>query len=257
MKNKLREKMLSGEKTIGSFFELGSGSAMECLALSGLDYVIIDTEHGPYDPLSALEFIRVARLYGVTPLARVPEISRPAILKLLDAGAMGLVIPDVNSVDEVRNIVRWGKYPPLGNRGVAPTAGTDFWMKDYATQGLEHYFEVCNRETMLFPQCETVGCLEHIEEIVAIDGVDGIFIGPFDLSTAMGIPGQFEKAEFQSALRHIQKVCAAAGKPSIIYAASEKAVKDGFAIGFDSVTYNMDVNILINAYKEALKRLKE
>lgn len=257
MKNKLREKMLSGEKTIGSFFELGSGSAMECLALSGLDYVIIDTEHGPYDPLSALEFIRVARLYGVTPLARVPEISRPAILKLLDAGAMGLVIPDVNSVDEVRNIVRWGKYPPLGNRGVAPTAGTDFWMKDYATQGLEHYFEVCNRETMLFPQCETIGCLEHIEKIVAIDGVDGIFIGPFDLSTAMGIPGQFEKAEFQSALRHIQKVCAAAGKPSIIYAASEKAVKDGFDIGFDSVTYNMDVNILINAYKEALKRLKD
>ena len=82
-------------------------------------------------------------------------------------------------------------------------------------------------------------------------------VNTFDLSTAMGIPGQFEKAEFQSALRHIQKVCAAAGKPSIIYAATEKAVKDGFAIGFDSVTYNMDVNILINAYKEALKRLKE
>ena len=82
-------------------------------------------------------------------------------------------------------------------------------------------------------------------------------VNTFDLSTAMGIPGQFEKEEFQNALRHIQKVCAAAGKPSIIYAASEKAVKDGFAIGFDSVTYNMDVNILINAYKEALKRLKE
>ena len=67
MKNKLKEKMLSGEKTIGSFFELGSGTAMECLALSGLDYVIIDTEHGPFDPLSALEFIRVAKLYDVSP----------------------------------------------------------------------------------------------------------------------------------------------------------------------------------------------
>ena len=257
MKNKLKEKMLAGEKTIGSFFELGSGTAMECLALSGLDYVIIDTEHGPYDPLSALEFIRVAKLYDVTPLARVQEISRPAILKLLDAGAMGLVIPDVNTVDEVKKIVSWGKYPPVGGRGVAPSAGTDFWMKDYAAQGLAHYFEVSNRETMLFPQCETVGCLENIEKIVAIDGVDGIFIGPFDLSTAMGIPGQFEKEEFQNALRHIQKVCAEAGKPTIIYAANEKAVKDDFALGFDSVTYNMDANILINAYKEALSRLKD
>ena len=82
-------------------------------------------------------------------------------------------------------------------------------------------------------------------------------VNTFDLSTAMGIPGQFEREEFQAALRRIQKVCAAAGKPSIIYAAGEKAVKDGFAIGFNSVTYNMDVNILINAYKEALKRLKE
>lgn len=257
MKNKLREKMLAGEKTVGSFFELGSGSAMECLGLSGLDYVIIDTEHGPYDPLSALEFIRVAKLYDVTPLARVQEISRPAILKLLDAGAMGLIIPDVNTVEEVKNIVKWGKYLPVGSRGVAGTAGTDFWMKDYATQGLEHYFGVCNRETMLFPQCETLGCFEHLEEIVAIDGVDGIFVGPFDLSTAMGIPGQFEKEEFQNALKHIQKVCAAAGKPSIIYAATEKAVKDDFALGFDSVAYNMDANMLINAYKEAIKRIKE
>jgi len=256
MKNELREKMLRGEKTIGSFFELGSGSVAECLALSGLDYIIIDTEHGAFDPLAAVEYARVAKQYGCTPLARVQEISRAAILKLLDAGAMGLIIPDLSTVEEAEQLVRWGKYMPLGSRGVAPSAGTDFWLKPYAQQGLEHYFEVSNRETMLIPQCETVGCFENIEKIAALPGIDAIFVGPFDLSASMGIPGQFDKKEFQDCLRHIQKVCAKAGKPTIIYAATEQKVKEGFAMGYDSVAYSMDALILAEAYKAALGRLK-
>lgn len=255
MNNKLREKMLRHEKTLGTFFELGSATAVECLGLSGLDYIIIDTEHGAFDPLSALDFIRAAKLYDVTPLARVQEVNRPSILKLLDAGAMGLIIPDVKTVEEARQIVSWGKYAPLGSRGVAPSAGTDFWMKDYAQQGLDHYFEVSNRETLLIPQCETAGCLEHIEEIVSTPGIDGIFVGPFDLSTAMGIPGQFDREEFQAALKRVQKACAEAGKPCMIYAANEEAIKMGFAMGYDSVAYNMDASMLIKAYQELISRL--
>ena len=256
MKNPVREKMLSGVRTLGSFFELGSSTAAECLGLSGLDYMIIDTEHGAFDPLSALDFIRSAKLYGVTPFARVQEISRPAILKLLDAGAMGLIVPCVNSVQDAADIVSYGKYAPMGGRGVAGSAGTGYWYEDYAQHGLESYFEVSNRETMLIPQCETLGCLEHIEEIAAMEGVDGIFVGPFDLSTAMGIPGQFDAPEFQQALRHIQCVCADAGKPSLIYAASEEAAKADFAMGYDSVALGMDSVMLIEAYRSARERLK-
>lgn len=256
MKNILREKMLRGEKTVGSFFELGSATAAECLALSGLDFIIIDTEHGAVDPLAALDFIRAARLYGTTPLARVQEISRPAILKLLDAGAMGLIIPCVNTVEEAENIVRWGKYSPVGSRGVSPSAGTAFWMEPYAQQGFEHYFEVANRETMLIPQCETVGCLENIEKIAALPGIDGIFLGPFDLSASMGIPGQFDKPEFKDALRHVQKVCQDCGKPTMIYAANEQKAKEGFEMGYTSVAYNMDASVLIKAYQDILARVR-
>lgn len=256
MKNSLREKILRGENTIGSFFTLGSGSAAECLGLSGLDYLIIDTEHAPFGPTDVLEFARVAKLYGITPLARAQEISRAAILKLLDAGAMGLIIPCVNTLEEAELIVSYGKYPPLGERGVAPSAGTDFWMAEYAQQGLEYYFETCNRETLLIPQCETLGCLDNLEKIVALDGIDGIFVGPFDLSTGMGIPGQFYRSEFKDALRHIQAVCAEAGKPCIIYAASEAAVEEAFSMGYNSVAYSTDAQVLITAYKNALKGLK-
>lgn len=256
MKNTLREKILRGEKTVGTFFTLGSGSAAECLGLSGLDYMIIDAEHAAFGPLDVLEYARVAKQYGITPLARAQEVSRSAILKLLDAGAMGLVIPCVESVEQAEEIVRYGKYAPLGQRGVAPSAGTDFWMADYAQQGLEHYFETCNRETLLLPQCETMGCLNNLEKIVALDGIDGIFVGPFDLSTAMGIPGQFYRSEFKEALRHIQRVCADAGKPSIIYAASEAALEEAFGMGYTSVTYATDAQVLITAYRNALKGMK-
>lgn len=255
MNNSAREKMLRGEMTLGMFTELGSASVAECMGLAGLDYLIIDTEHGPFDPLAALDFIRAARLYGVTPFARVQEVSRAAVLKLLDVGAQGLIIPCLNSVEEAESAVRYGKYAPLGERGVAPSAGSGFWFEDYAAQGLDHYFAVSNRETMLIPQCETLGCLEHLEEIVAIDGIDGIFVGPFDLSTAMGIPGQFDRPEFQDALRHIRGVCAAAKKPSLIFASTEEDAKADFAMGYDSVTYSLDALVLVNACRAARKNI--
>jgi 4-hydroxy-2-oxoheptanedioate aldolase len=255
MKNTTREKMLRGEKTLGTFLELGSATVAECLGLGEMDYCIIDTEHGPFDPLAALDFIRAARLYGMTPFARTQEISRAAILKLLDAGAQGLIIPCVNTVEEAEAIVRYGKYGPVGERGVANAAGTGFWYEDYAQHGLPHYFEVSNREAMLIPQCETLGCLEHLEEIVRMDGIDGIFVGPFDLSTAMGIPGEFDRPEFQEALRHIQRTCAEAGKPSLIFAGTEEAARADFAMGYDSVAYGMDATILVNACRAARKNI--
>lgn len=255
MKNMVREKMLRGEQTLGTFFELGSSTAAECIGLAGMDYMIIDTEHGPFDPQSALEYVRTARLYNVTPFARAHEISRSAVLKLLDIGAMGIIVPCVNTVEEVKNIVRFGKCYPLGERGVANTAGSGFWFEDYARHGMSHYFEVTNRETMLIPQCETLGCLDHLEEILTIPGVDAIFVGPFDLSTAMGIPGEFDKPEFKDALRHVQKLCAEAHKPSIIYAATQEAAREDFAMGYDSVTFGMDASTLVNAYKSAIDNI--
>ena len=212
MKNTAREKMLRGETTVGSFLEIASPTAAEALALAGFDYIIIDTEHGAGDPQSALDLIRCAKLYGTTPFARVQEISRAPILKMLDAGAMGLIIPQLNSLEEAKAVVRYGKYAPLGERGVSGSAGTGFWQEDYARHGLPALFETANRETMLIPQCESLGCLEHLEEIVALPGIDGIFVGPYDLSTAMGIPGQFDHPDFLAALRRIQAVCQAAGK---------------------------------------------
>lgn len=111
------------------------------------------------------------------------------MLRLLDVGAQGVVVPCVETVEEVRELVRYAKFAPLGNRGFCPTRDGGWGHAAHAVS-ISGYMETSNRETLLLPQCETVGCLEHIEEITAMDGVDGIFVGPFDLSIALGHPGE-------------------------------------------------------------------
>ncbi|MFC2663000.1 MAG: HpcH/HpaI aldolase/citrate lyase family protein, partial [Eubacterium sp.] len=203
MQNLLKEKIEKGEKAVGTFFELGSTIAAECLALGGMDYIIIDTEHGPFETESVMEYVCAAQRRNMTPLVRVKDASRAAILKNLDVGAMGLIIPDVRSVDEVKQIIRYGKYYPQGERGVAFARGCGYGFSE--PMPIKEYFQDANQNTMLIPQCETRECLDCIEDVVSLDGVDGIFIGPFDLSTALGKPGEFEDPEVKSAIARILK----------------------------------------------------
>lgn len=255
MINALKEKMAAGKKTIGTFHELGSASAVEVLAYSGLDYVLIDTEHGPFDVESTQSFIRAAKGVDFTPLVRVKDGSRNSILKMLDVGAQGLVIPNIYSLEEIKQIVSYGKYFPMGNRGVAPTSGSGFWFADYAQNGLDKYFEISNRETLLLPQCETKECLEDIENIVKFEGVDGIFVGPYDLSTALGKPGQLEDPTVLDAIKKIVDVCQANNKFAFIYAGNEVAAQNYLSLGYDSVTFSMDAIELEKSYEESIKKI--
>jgi len=255
MKNAVKLKMQNGEKALGTFFELGGSSAIECLGLAGLDFAIIDTEHGPFETESAADFARAAELRGVAPFVRVKDPTRPSILKMLDVGAMGLIIPCVQSTDEVRKIVEYGKYFPLGQRGFAHARKSGWGFEPFAKE-VGSYFETCNNETMLIPQCETRGCLERIEEIAAIPGVDGIFIGPYDLSVALGKPARFDDPEFIAAIARILAACKDAGKFSFIYAANKDGVKKYLAEGFDGVAYSMDSVTLIEAYRAFLNEIR-
>ena len=129
MHNTLKEKLAQGKRPLGTFVGTGSAAVVECLGCAGLDFVILDNEHSPVEAETTADMVRAAELRGVTPLARVREISRPAILKLLDVGVQGLIIPDVRSVEDVRRIVRFAKYAPVGQRGFCPSR-KDGWGTD-------------------------------------------------------------------------------------------------------------------------------
>lgn len=254
MKNKLKEKLRSGQQVAGTFFEIGGSSAVECLGLAGLDFLVIDGEHGPFDVESAMELIRTAEHGGLTPLVRTKNHERSSILKMLDVGAKGLIIPNIHTVEEVKEIVAHGKYAPVGNRGFFYGRAAGYGHADFVGD-VSEYFEICNRETMLIPQCETVGCLENIETIAAMEGVDGIFVGPYDLSISMGIPAQFDHPDFIKALRRIVEACSTAGKPSMIFAGTVEGAKVQFAAGFDAVAIGTDVSVYIQAYKNMMTEL--
>lgn len=256
MKNKLAEKLKTNAKPIGTFFELGSPSVIEALGRTGLDFVILDNEHGPFEAESSRDFARAAETVGLTAIARVREVSRPAVLKLLDVGVQGLIVPDVHTVEQVRQIVEYAKYFPLGKRGFCPSRKDGWGFDEMAQQSVPQQMAYWNEQTLVIPQCETVGALEQIEEIVALEGVDGIFIGPFDLSISMGIPGQFEHPDFIAALERVQKACRDAGKFCMIFAGSASAVTERFRQGYDAVAYGLDAAVLTAAYQANLTEIR-
>lgn len=249
MTNPVKQNVSKGKHAIGTFFELGGNIAAQCLGISGLDFFVIDTEHGPSDVESALIAVTAAERRGVTPFVRIKDASRASVLKMLDIGAMGLIVPCIETVQEVEQLVECAKYAPLGRRGFAPTLSNGYCFENFA-QNMEEYFLVANRETLLIPQCETAGCLEHIETIAAMEGVDGIFIGPYDLSIALGVPGKMDNPRLTDAISHVVNVCKANRKMTMIYANTPAAAAVHFQNGIDCVACGMDSVILINAVKD-------
>lgn len=255
MENNVLEKLGEGKSVIGTFFEIGGSTAVECLGISGLDFLIIDSEHGPFDVESTMSYIRSAELKGITPFVRVKNKNRDSILKMLDIGAQGIVIPCVETVEEVREIVEYGKYAPIGKRGFFYGRVAEYGFSEEASS-VDKYFKSCNEKTMLIPQCETLGCLESIEEIVSIEGVDGIFIGPYDLSIAMGKTAQFKDPEFIAAVDRILRACKEAGKFAFIFTGNTNVAKKYLDQGFDGVAINTDVSVYINAFKSIITTIK-
>lgn len=249
----LKEKLCAHERPIGMFAATGSATVVDCLGCTGLDFVILDNEHSPIEAETTCQMILAAEARGLAPLVRVREISRPAILKLLDIGAQGLIVPNVHSVEDVQQVIAYAKYYPVGERGFCPTR-KDGWGREHPGTVMET-MERINRRTLVIPQCETTGALAQIRQITAMEGVDGIFIGPFDLSISMGIPGEFENPAFKAALHEVLEACHEAGKPCLIFAANGAAAAARLDEGYDGIAMGLDTTLLIGATEAELQRI--
>ena len=255
MHNTLKEKLALGKRPLGTFVGTGSPAVVECLGCAGLDFVILDNEHSPIEAETTADLVRAAQLRNITPLARIREISRPAILKLLDVGVQGLIIPDVRTADDVRRIVDYAKYAPVGRRGFCPSR-KDGWGTDPQCGVLDTMAHF-NAETLVIPQCETAEALADIETIAAMDGVDAIFIGPFDLSISMDMPGDFENPVFRAALERILAACRAVKKSCLIFAGDGAGAAARFAQGYDGVAMGLDATLLISGVQAQIKASRE
>lgn len=238
MKNKLRGALLEQRVTLGAWLQIGHPASAEVSARAGFDWVCVDLEHGATDLESAANIFRALSAYDCVPVARLPCNDPIWIHRVLDAGARGLIIPMVNHAGQAAAAVREAKYPPQGVRGFgysrANAHGADF----------NSYIAMANEEIAMVMQIEHKDAVRNIDSILGVEGVDGVFLGPLDLSGSMGITGQLEHPQMVSALETYRTACRAHKKSAGVHivrpgeSSIRRAVKEGYtliALGLDTV----------------------
>ena len=197
MPEPLKLRWQRGETTLGAWCMIPTSLTAEILAKGGFDWVLVDMQHGCMGYETAVEMIRAIDLAGITPLVRVPWNEPGIIGRMLDAGAMGIVAPMINSVGEARNLVDACRYPPFGKRSLGP-------VRVGARDGLG-YVASANDRIAVIPMIETAEALADVEAIAAVPGVDALFVGPFDLSFSLGLrPGDNDgEPKFDDAIARI------------------------------------------------------
>ncbi|MEW9123166.1 MAG: aldolase/citrate lyase family protein [Thermotaleaceae bacterium] len=245
--NSLKRKMKSGQTVFGTFLVINSPDIVEIVALSSYDFVIIDTEHGPLSIESTQHLIRAAELRGITPITRTTNALETTILRSLDVGAHGIQVPQVNDYKTAKTLIQAAKYFPLGNRGLAMPRSADYGTLDPIT-----YFQAANEETLIVVHCENTQGLENLEEIVTLPEIDVVFLGPFDMSQSLGIPGQIHHPAMDEVVEKVIGITKKAGKAAGVFVTDGKQAQLRARQGFQYIAIGMDTIFLSKIYKQEL-----
>jgi 2-dehydro-3-deoxyglucarate aldolase/4-hydroxy-2-oxoheptanedioate aldolase len=250
-KNRFKARLANKEKLVGSWLMSGSPAIAEAMGCVGFDYLVLDMEHVPIDVPQAFAMLQAIEATGTPVLARLPWNDLVLVKKILDAGAQSILLPFVQNADEARLAASYAHYPPQGVRGVAGVHRASRWGT------VRNYLKEADAEIMVSVQLETMGAVEKIEEIAAVDGIDGLFIGPADLAASMGLLGDMNNARVQEALERGAKFCNRIGKPIGIVAGTPEMCKRYVEYGFDHVAVGVDVAMLVSRATEYLASMRE
>ena len=253
--NFIRERALGGELLTGAFLNLGSSLTVEMAGHAGLDFVLIDMEHGGGDQESLVPQLQAASATDAAPLVRIAWNEPWRFKRVLDAGAMGVMVPWVNRAEEARAAAAAMRYYPDGIRGAAIlNRGTGFGAR------YEEYFDQANDNLTTVVQIETSEAVDAAGDIAAVDGVDVLFVGPFDLSISMGMRGQFEEPAFKAALDTVAAAAKGAGKAAGILLAKPEQIADVVERGYTFIALGSDGGLVANGMRanaEALAAFKK
>ncbi len=251
--NNLKRTLNEGGLVIGTMLsEVRNPNVAYMLAQCGYDYFIIDNEHGTYSPETVSNMIAAARGSGLSVIVRIPEIRRETILKPLDSGAAGLLVPQVNTADQAREIIVHAKYPPVGDRGV----GLRRAHSRYGRVDAAEYLKQANEETFIAVQAENPTAIENLEEIAAVPGIDCVFVGPFDLSVSLGIPGQVTHPREVEAIDRVIEVCNKHNIITGILMFDAAILKPWIEKGMRFVAYSSDISLLADAAAKGVAELR-
>lgn len=249
MSDNFRNRLLRGERLIGTLLSLPSPELVEIASDAGFDWLFFDMEHGALEARDILRLVRAAR-EPCAPLVRVPENREMWIKKALDTGAAGIIIPHVNSAEDAARAVHWSKYPPEGGRSVGFSRSNR-----YGTR-FQESVESANAETVVIAQVEHIDGIRAIEAILDVSGVDAVFIGPYDLSASLGKPGRIQDLDVRDAIRAAAAACARERVPVGIFALDIPGALKAIDEGYSLVCAGIDVGLFSQAAAAIIRGLK-
>lgn len=248
LKGRLRQRLL----TVGSWITLAHPAIAEIMAKAGFDWLVIDLEHSVITIREAEELIRIVQLCGVDALVRLSSNDSVQIKRVMDAGASGIVVPMVNTVEEAKAATAAASYPPKGFRGVGLARA-----QGYGNQ-FASYVDWAGSETVVIVQVEHKEAVKNLREILSVDGVDGFIVGPYDLSGSLGIPGVFDHPLMKEAMTQIHRTADSAGKAAGIHVVEPdiKEMKQRINEGYNFLAYSLDIRMLDKSCRAGLQGIR-
>jgi 2-keto-3-deoxy-L-rhamnonate aldolase RhmA len=236
----LKDRITSGELTFGSWLSSSDPAVCEIMAKAGFDWLVIDMEHTAIDTSHAQQLIQIIDLAGCVPMVRIGCNDRLLIKRAMDAGAYGIVVPMVNTPAEAHEAVLAVRYPPAGTRGVGLSRAQGYGL------GFEDYKAWAERETILIVQIEHIDAVRNLESILAVEGVDGFIVGPYDLSGSIGRPGEFDDPDVVGALSVVAEVMNRSSKVGGFHVvhSNQSELVDKIRQGYKFLAYGNDMVFL-------------
>lgn len=250
--NKLKNSILEGKTVYGPFCKIQDPTITEIAALSNFDFVIIDMEHGPYGIESTQNMVRAAEARGITPVVRVTENSETLILRTLDIGVKAIQVPQICTKEDAEKLVKATKFYPKGERGMCRYVRA----ADYTNTTAPDHFGKANDSIMTIIHIEGMEGIENLKEIVKVEGIDVIFLGPYDLSQSCGVPGEVHHKKVVNAMKEAVETAKKYGKAVGTFTESVENAKNWRNIGVQYISYAVDVGLVMNTFKNITHQLK-
>ena len=251
--NPVRDKLGRGEAVFGPMImEFASPGVAQIFAGAGADFIVYDQEAGCLDTAAIKTQMALTRGLDIVPMVNVPWHDYPLLVRPLDCGAMGLMVPVVQTCAEAETIARITHYPPAGIRGAAFGIMHD----DYAGTDIDQAIKVADARNLIIAKIETVKGVENIDEIIAVPGIDIAFVGHMDLSVSLGEPGRYDTPAFLAAVDRVIAACKRHGKTGACLVTTPDAGRQWLAKGFRFVIYSTDVILIASAFRSGIEALK-
>lgn len=250
----LKDKLKNHEPAVGGWIMTGSNTVAEIMARAGFDWIAIDTEHTAITMREVEELVRTIQYLGVPALVRLTSNNADQIKLVMDAGASGIIVPCVQMAEEASKAVAAMHYPPKGERGIAIGRAAAYGAED----GLRRYMEWLDQYSVCIVQIEHIDAVENAEDILAVEGVDGYMMGPYDLSTSMGLTAQFDHPDFLAAMDVVKKAGEKSGKPGGLHVVEpdEEQLKQKLEEGYQFIAYGIDTRIVDTVCRSGIKAAK-